>query len=54
MALEYQSPRCLGDAAEGLIRGCAAYFKEELQIDREAANDGSKEYFLLTRVESSA
>lgn len=52
MELIYESPRCLGDVAEGLIQGCAAYYGERLQVQRESLGDmsGSRERFLLTQI----
>ncbi len=54
MELIYQSPRCLGDVAEGLIYGCAAHYGEKLLVRREKLGDmtGSKERFLLTLLSS--
>lgn len=50
MLMTYKSPRCLGDLAEGLIRGCALHFNETLKIERTLLQqDGSEENFLLTR-----
>jgi hypothetical protein len=34
LVLIYSSPRGLGDLAEGLIRGCIAYYDEPLQLQR--------------------
>ncbi len=46
----YESERCLGDAAHGLILGCLDYFKEEVEITRENIDDsGKKVRFLLTK-----
>jgi len=52
MELIYESPRCLGDVAEGLIQGCAAYYGEKLHVQRESLGDkpGSCERFFLTQV----
>jgi len=52
MELIYESPRCLGDVAEGLIQGCAAYYGEKLHVQRESLGDmsGSRERFFLTQV----
>jgi hypothetical protein len=52
MEVIYQSPRCMGDVAEGLIQGCAAYYGERILVRREVLGDkrGSKERFLLTLV----
>ncbi len=52
MELIYQSPRCMGDVAEGLIKGCAAHYGEKLHVQREHLGDlsGSTERFFLTRI----
>ncbi|MBT5578266.1 MAG: heme NO-binding domain-containing protein [Porticoccaceae bacterium] len=49
--LLYQSPRCMGDVAEGLILGCAAYYGEKIGIKRERHGDksGALERFTITR-----
>ena len=49
--LIYHSHRCMGDVAEGLILGCAAYYGEKITIKRETLGDGSGsiERFLLTQ-----
>lgn len=49
--LIYHSHRCMGDVAEGLILGCAAYYGEKVTVRREAIGDGSGsiERFLLTQ-----
>lgn len=38
--LTYQSERKLYDLAEGLVRGAAAYFKQEVEVSRELHSDG--------------
>lgn len=50
MELIYQSPRCLGDIAEGFIYGCAWHYGEKISVRREKMGDltGSTERFLLT------
>ncbi|MBT6594082.1 MAG: heme NO-binding domain-containing protein [Porticoccaceae bacterium] len=55
MQVIYQSPRCMGDVAEGLILGCAAYYQEKITVRRETIDDGSgsSERFLLKRVAGS-
>ena len=52
MELIYASPRCLGDVAEGLIQGCAAYYGDKLHVQRESVGDmsGDRERFLLTQI----
>ena len=49
LELIYESPRCLGDVAEGLIQGCAAYYGEEILVKRERLGDmtGSSERFII-------
>jgi|TARA_B110000967_G_scaffold188632_1_gene211605 hypothetical protein len=44
----------MGDIAEGLILGCAAYYRERIIVRREAIGDtgGSAERFLLKLVPS--
>jgi hypothetical protein len=56
MEVIYQSPRCLGDVAEGLIQGCAAYYGEKILVRRESIEDktGATERFLLTLSSSDA
>jgi hypothetical protein len=46
----------MGDVAEGLILGCAAYYGEKIAVRREAIGDGSGsvERFLLTQKFSDA
>ena len=53
MEMIYQSPRCMGDVAEGLILGCAAFYKEKIIVQRESVGDQgpSSERFLLQLVE---
>jgi len=55
MEVIYQSPRCMGDVAEGLILGCAAYYREKIIVRRETLGDGSgsSERFLLKLVSGS-
>ena len=51
LELVYQSPRYLGDVAEGLIQGCAAYYGEKITIKRERLGDksGAIERFIITK-----
>jgi hypothetical protein len=51
LELLYQSPRCLGDVAEGLIQGCAAYYGEKITVKRERLGDksGAIERFTITK-----
>jgi hypothetical protein len=50
LTLLYRSPRCMADLAEGLIRGCAAQYREPLDIAREDLSGGRGEQvrFVLT------
>lgn len=50
MEIIYESPRCMGDVAEGLMQGCASHYGEKIIIRRERIGDksGSSERFLLT------
>ena len=52
MEVIYQSPRFMGDVAEGLILGCAAYYREKIIVRRETLDDagGSSERFVLQLV----
>lgn len=45
----YRSPRCLGDFAEGLIRGCIAHFGEDVSLRRRDDPGGSTVVFELSR-----
>jgi hypothetical protein len=49
LELIYESPRCLGDVAEGLIQGCAAYYGEKIMVKRERLGDlsGATERFII-------
>jgi len=55
MEVIYQSPRCMGDVAEGLIQGCAAYYGEKILVRRKSLEDksGATERFLLTLVNTA-
>jgi hypothetical protein len=50
LELIYHSQLPFGDLAEGLIRGCAAHFGEEIEILRQACseNEGGGTRFMLT------
>lgn len=52
LILTYESSRHLGDVAEGLIRGCIDYFKEDISIERDDQTNGgdAKIHFTLTKV----
>lgn len=54
MMMVYRSPRGLADLAEGLIRGCAAWFNETIEIEREDLSGGRNTHvrFTLTRQSS--
>ncbi|MDA9859263.1 heme NO-binding domain-containing protein [Rubripirellula sp.] len=41
LVLTYTSDRGFADVAEGLLMGCFAYFKEEIEIDREDLGGGT-------------
>lgn len=49
LEMTYHSGRHLEDVAEGLIRGCFVYFKEDCQIEREDCADSDGVKFLLTK-----
>jgi hypothetical protein len=40
LLMHYRSPRGFADLAEGLIRGCASYFGESMELEREDLDDG--------------
>lgn len=49
----YRSPRCLGDLAYGLIKGCANHFQQNIEIAIEPiSQDGSELKFVLTEIAS--
>lgn len=50
LIMDYRSPRCLGDLAQGLIEGCAEHFDQTILIERhtDPAGGGSQERFILT------
>ena len=47
-----RSPRGLADLAEGLIRGCAAHYREPIELEREdlSAGRGQNVRFYIHRV----
>ena len=48
--MTYQSIRCMGDFAAGLIRGCLDYFKEEANVSKEQlSEDGSRIRFRISK-----
>jgi hypothetical protein len=51
LELTYRSPRGLADLAEGLIRGCAAWYGHDVEIQRQDLSNGAHthERFTLTR-----
>lgn len=50
--MRYKSPRGLPDLAEGLIQGCADWFKEPITIEREVVDaNGNEVIFKLRRGE---
>lgn len=52
LVLLYESPRHFEDLAEGLMRGCMAYFNEQAGMERHTVQEHgvTKERFVLTRV----
>ena len=52
LVLHYRSPRGLADLAEGLIRGCAAHYREPIELEREdlSAGRGQNVRFYIHRV----
>lgn len=48
LTMIYQSPRCLADLAEGLIKGCGKHFGEKLHIERENLSAESTK-FIITK-----
>lgn len=50
LTMIYRSPRGLADLAEGLIEGCAAHYRETVQIEREdlSAGSGTQVRFTIT------
>lgn len=48
LTLTYQSKRGLADLAEGLLRGCFAYFKESVEIMREDISGGDSKHVKFT------
>tara|TARA_B110000879_G_scaffold37474_1_gene52235 strand:+ start:4532 stop:5071 length:540 start_codon:yes stop_codon:yes gene_type:complete len=50
MELTYHSHRSMADVAIGLIKGCAAYYKETIEIETlEIAENGQRVDFKITR-----
>jgi hypothetical protein len=51
LEMRYQSSRPFADLAEGLIRGCIAYFGEAIELSREdlPPADGTAARFVLSR-----
>ena len=51
LVMTYRSPRGLADLAEGLIRGCARWYGQEIEVVREDLSGGkhTRERFTLTR-----
>lgn len=50
LVITYQSPRKLGDVAEGLIIGCGEYYNMNLSVEQiPLAEDGSKVKFCITK-----
>ena len=54
LEMRYRSSRPFADLAEGLIRGCIAYFGEPIELQRdELGGDGTAARFLLSRAGAS-
>jgi len=49
LVLMYHSRRKMGKFAEGLMRGCLNYFKEDAEIESEYFEDGRKVRFTITK-----
>jgi Haem-NO-binding len=51
LTMVYQSPRAFADLAEGLIRGCAAHFGEQIELQRDdlSGGQGTCVRFVLTQ-----
>jgi hypothetical protein len=48
--MDYRSPRCLADVAEGLIEGCGKHYAQKLQVRRtHTSDDGSEVVFEISR-----
>ena len=49
--VEYRSSRALGDLAQGLIKGVAVHYNEQVDVQRESLppGDGTHERFILRR-----
>jgi hypothetical protein len=47
--MTYRSPRCLGDFAEGLMRGCFEHYNENVDLVRTDEHDGKVVRFDLTK-----
>lgn len=45
----YFSSRKMGKFAEGLIKGCLKYFKEEAKVETESFDNGEKVRFSITK-----
>ncbi|WP_299005292.1 heme NO-binding domain-containing protein [uncultured Shewanella sp.] len=50
LIMDYLSPRCMGHVCLGLMKGCAAHFNEDVNIDMVPVDDiGSHVRFTITR-----
>ena len=49
LRMTYRSPRCLGDFAEGLLRGCINHFSESISIARRDEMNGHLVFFDLVK-----
>lgn len=51
LVIVYQSPRKLGDVAEGLIFGCGEYYNQSLNVvQTPLSDDGNKVKFHITKI----
>jgi 5'-3' exonuclease len=49
LEMNYKSKRPFGDLAHGLIRGCGAHFKDDLEIERTDQNGPHEVQFMISR-----
>lgn len=51
LKLNYKSHRSMADVAEGLIKGCGKFYKDDLHIERiESNSDGTEVSFIIKRM----
>lgn len=48
LKMTYRSPRGLADLADGLIEGCAAHYRETIQVDRQDLSEGHGTHVVFT------